>query len=90
MIRDQEIFAKKEVQLAGREYAILPAVIDRVDDHEQIRGEPVFLLGCVFLDFGRRTDHDAIFNRERMKMKDVLEDKFGFFWRWMLEVYPQK
>ena len=49
VIRDEKILAQKEVQLAGRKHTVLPAVIDPVNHHEQIRRKRVLFFRRVFL-----------------------------------------
>ena len=90
MIRDQEITAEKEVQLAGGKYAVLAAVVHRVDHHEQIRGEPVLLLGGILVNLGGGTGCDTILNGQRMEVENVLQHVLGLLGRWAFQVHPEK
>ena len=76
VIRHQKILPQEEVQFARREYSVFAAVIHRMDHHEQIGREFVVLLGRVFLDLRDATHHHAVFDRKRMKMKNVLQHRW--------------
>ena len=90
MVRDQKVLSQEEIQLAGREHAVLATVINRMNHHEQIGRKSVLFLRRILLDFRRRAQHDAIFNRERMEVKNVFQDKLGFLGRRLLQINPEK
>ena len=90
MISDEKVFAEKEVQLARAEYAILPTVIHRMNHHEKIRRKLVVILGRILFHLGRRTDTHAIFNGERMKMKQRLQHELLFHVGRIFEINPEK
>src|SRR5262249_31318950 len=86
----EKIFTQKEVQFAGGEDAVFAAVIDTMNDNEQIGREFIIILGDVFVHFGRGADHDAIFNREGMKMEQVFEDDLRLLGRGVFEIDPEE
>ena len=87
---DQKILPEKKIQLAGGEHAVLAAVVHRVNHHEQVAGEPLLLLGLVFLDLGRGADGHAVFDGEGMKVEDVFQNKFGLGRCRLLQIQPEK
>ena len=88
--RDEEIFPEKKIQLTRREHAIAPAVIHRVNHQKQVGRKAVLLLRIVLLDLRRRTHRHAVLDRQRMKMKHVLEEKFRLLGRGFFEVHPEE
>ncbi len=90
VIGHEKIFAEKKIQLARREDAFLPAVIHRVDHNEKIRRELVILLRLVIINLRRRAHVHAILDGQRMKMKNFLQNVFGFLRSRIFQIHPQK
>src|SRR4051812_2938922 len=90
VIGHQEILPEKEIELGRGENILLPAVIDAMNDHEQISSKAVTLFRQVFVHLGGWADGDTIFNRERMKMENILENGFNFGWGGSFEVDPKE
>jgi hypothetical protein len=90
VVSDQEVLSEKEIQLAGREHAVLAAVIHGVDHHKQIGQEQLLLLGRILLDFRGRAHGHAVLDRQGMEMEDVLQHHLGLLGRRLLQVHPQK
>src|SRR5439155_4515660 len=90
MVGDQKVLSQEEIQLAGREHAVLATVINRMNHHEQIGRKSVLFLRRIHLDFRRRAQHDEIFNLERMKGKNLLQEKLDFLGRRLVQINPEK
>ena len=86
----QEILPEKEVQFLRREHAILPAVVHRMDHHEQVRGELVLVLRHILLDLWRWAHRDAVLDRQLVEVKNVLQHQFGLLRRRLLQIEPQE
>src|SRR3954470_3847533 len=78
VVGDQKIFTQKKIQFTGRKHPIPSAVVNRVDHDKKIWGKSVLFLRLIFLHFGRRSDHYAVLDRERMEMENVLQNELGF------------
>jgi hypothetical protein len=74
VVGHQEVLPEEEVKLGGREHAVLAAVVDRMDHHEEVRGEPIFFLGEILLDLGRRGFGDAVLDGEWVEVEDIAEN----------------
>ena len=90
VVGDQEVLPEEEVQLAGGEGPVLAAVVDRMDDHEQVGVEAVVLLGLVGLDLRRGALVDAVLDRERVEVEHALEQLAGVVRRRVLQIHPQE
>src|SRR3954468_15339721 len=78
VVGHQEISPEKEIEFGRGENILLAAVIDPMNDHEQIGGKAVTLFRGVFVHLGRWADGDTIFDRERMEMENILENGLNF------------
>ena len=88
--RHQEILAQVKTQFRRREHPVLPAVVHRVDHHEQVRRKGILLLRQILLHLRRRTLRHAVLDGQGMKMEDVFEEKIGLLRSRILEVNPQE
>ncbi len=90
VVGDEKIFAEKKIQFTRGKQPVLPAVIHRVDHDEQIRREPVFLLGIVFLHLRRLAHGDAVLDGQRMKMKHIFQNRLHLLLGRRFKVNPEK
>jgi hypothetical protein len=90
VICDQKISSEEKIQLAGGKYTVFATVIDGMNHNEKIRRKLVAFLRLIFFDLGRRTDRNAIFDGERVKVKYALEDELCFLGGRLLQIYPKK
>ena len=90
MVCDQEVLSQEKVQFAGRKDTIFAAVIDAVDDNEQVGGEHIPLSRLVFFYLRRRAGSDAVLDGKRVEVEDIFQNELGFLGRGVLQVHPQE
>ena len=90
MVGHQEILAEEEVELAGGEHPVFAAVIDCVNDDEEVGSEFILFAGRILIDFGQGAGGDTILYGKGVEVKDTFEDGFSLLRARALEVHPKE